>query len=142
MVKEWRKLREEMSKKNSDPQRIRNEFESRLNSPDKKDYAILDLIVFGWGNCFGNGVFLVGLLCLLGGSRNFFDNGLFFVGLVCFLRVRAFLWQWCFCLWVWYVFFYDLLYFFALINVNVINVTALIALILINAFFIKMFYYF
>ncbi|SHL53253.1 hypothetical protein [Chryseobacterium polytrichastri] len=51
MVKEWRKLREEMSKKNSDPQRIRNEFESRLNSPDKKDYAILDLIVFGWGNC-------------------------------------------------------------------------------------------
>lgn len=51
MVKEWRKLREEMSKKNSDPQRIRNEFEIRLNSPDKKDYAILDLIVFGWGNC-------------------------------------------------------------------------------------------
>lgn len=51
MVEEWRKLREEMSKKNSDPQRIMNEFESRLNSVEKKDYAILDLVVFGWGNC-------------------------------------------------------------------------------------------
>ncbi|AZA52295.1 hypothetical protein [Chryseobacterium sp. G0201] len=51
MVEEWRKLREEMSKRNSDPQRIMNEFESRLNSVDKKDYAVLDLVVFGWGNC-------------------------------------------------------------------------------------------
>ncbi|ANF51106.1 hypothetical protein A0O34_11535 [Chryseobacterium glaciei] len=51
MFEEWRKLREEMSKRNSDPQRIMNEFESRLNSVDKKDYAILDLVVFGWGNC-------------------------------------------------------------------------------------------
>lgn len=51
MTETWRKLREEMSKRNSDPQRIMNEFESRLNSSDKNDYAIIDLITFGWGNC-------------------------------------------------------------------------------------------
>jgi hypothetical protein len=54
MIEEWRKLREEMSKKNSDPQRIMNEFEARLNSSDKNDYAIIDLITFGWGNCANN----------------------------------------------------------------------------------------
>lgn len=47
----WRQLREEMSRKNSDSQRIMNEFESRLHSADKNDYAIIDLITFGWGNC-------------------------------------------------------------------------------------------
>ncbi|WP_326981136.1 hypothetical protein VUJ46_12715 [Chryseobacterium sp. MYb264] len=51
IIEEWRKMREQMSKKNGDPQRIMDEFESRLNSSYKKDYAILDLIVFGWGNC-------------------------------------------------------------------------------------------
>ncbi|MDH6251190.1 hypothetical protein M2347_000917 [Chryseobacterium sp. H1D6B] len=51
LTEEWRKLREEMSKRNSDPKRIMDEFENHLNSPDKKDYAILDLVVFGWGNC-------------------------------------------------------------------------------------------
>lgn len=54
MIEEWRKLREEMSKNNSDPKRIMTEFENRLNSVDKKDYAILDLVVFGWGNCANN----------------------------------------------------------------------------------------
>ncbi|WP_415329088.1 hypothetical protein [Chryseobacterium sp. MMS23-Vi53] len=51
MVETWRKLREEMSKRNSDPQRIMSEFESHLNSSDKNDYATIDLITFGWGNC-------------------------------------------------------------------------------------------
>lgn len=51
LIEEWRKLREKMSKKNGDPQRILDEFEERLNSSDKKDYAIVDLITFGWGNC-------------------------------------------------------------------------------------------
>ncbi|AZB18591.1 hypothetical protein EG352_12780 [Chryseobacterium indologenes] len=51
MVREWRKLREEMSRRNSNPQRIMNEFNNHLNSPDKRDYAIIDLITFGWGNC-------------------------------------------------------------------------------------------
>jgi len=54
IIEEWRKMREQMSRKNGDPQRIMDEFESRLNSSYKKDYAILDLIVFGWGNCANN----------------------------------------------------------------------------------------
>ncbi|MBT2620658.1 hypothetical protein [Chryseobacterium sp. ISL-6] len=54
MVEEWRKLRLEMSKRNGNPENIMNEFENRLNSVDKKDYAIIDLIVFGWGNCANN----------------------------------------------------------------------------------------
>ncbi|MEY8761172.1 hypothetical protein [Chryseobacterium tongliaoense] len=56
MTEEWRKLREEMSKKNGDPQNVMNEFENRLNSPDRKDYAIMDLIVFGWGNCVNDDI--------------------------------------------------------------------------------------
>lgn len=51
MIAEWRKLREEMSKRNGDPQRIINEFENHLKSSNWKEYAIIDLITFGWGNC-------------------------------------------------------------------------------------------
>lgn len=51
MFAEWKKLRESMSKNNSDPQRIINQFNEQLNSADKRDYAIIDLITFGWGNC-------------------------------------------------------------------------------------------
>ncbi|ASK30822.1 hypothetical protein CEY12_12170 [Chryseobacterium sp. T16E-39] len=51
MVEEWRILRKEMSKRNGNPQQVMNEFENHLNSADKKDYATIDLIVFGWGNC-------------------------------------------------------------------------------------------
>ncbi len=56
MIEEWRKLREAMGKRNSDQQRIINEFQERLNSPDQKDYAIVDLITFGWGNCANDGL--------------------------------------------------------------------------------------
>lgn len=51
MIAEWRKLREEMSKKNGDPQGIINEFENRLSYSNWKEYAMIDLITFGWGNC-------------------------------------------------------------------------------------------
>lgn len=51
MFSEWKKLREQMSKMNADPERIINLFNEHLNSPDKKDYAAIDLITFGWGNC-------------------------------------------------------------------------------------------
>ncbi len=51
MIAEWRKLREEMSKKNGDPQRIMNEFENHLSYSNWKEYAMIDLITFGWGNC-------------------------------------------------------------------------------------------
>lgn len=51
MFSEWKKLRENMSKGNASPERIMNEFNERLNSSDKRDYAFIDLITFGWGNC-------------------------------------------------------------------------------------------
>jgi hypothetical protein len=51
MFAEWKKLREEMSKTNGNPQRIIDEFNEQLGSSDNKDYAIIDLITFGWGNC-------------------------------------------------------------------------------------------
>jgi hypothetical protein len=56
MIEEWRKLREEMSKRNGNPKRIMNEFEERSHSPNKKDYATIDLITFGWGNCANEGI--------------------------------------------------------------------------------------
>jgi len=51
MIAEWQKLREEMSKSNSNPERIINEFKDHLHSSNWKDYAMIDLITFGWGNC-------------------------------------------------------------------------------------------
>ncbi|MCY0978756.1 hypothetical protein PGH12_10285 [Chryseobacterium wangxinyae] len=51
LIAEWRKLREEMSKRNGSPERIITEFENRLNSSNWKDYAMIDLLTFGWGNC-------------------------------------------------------------------------------------------
>ncbi|MCU7618324.1 hypothetical protein NZ698_14080 [Chryseobacterium sp. PBS4-4] len=51
IIAEWRKLRKEMSKRNGNPQRILTEFESHLSSSNWKDYALIDLITFGWGNC-------------------------------------------------------------------------------------------
>ncbi|WP_336686552.1 hypothetical protein [Chryseobacterium bernardetii] len=51
MFAEWKKLREGMSKDNANPERIINEFNEKLNSSDKRDYALIDLITFGWGNC-------------------------------------------------------------------------------------------
>ncbi|KMQ67155.1 hypothetical protein ACM39_15385 [Chryseobacterium sp. FH2] len=56
MIEEWRKLRKEMSKRNGNPQRIMDEFEEHLNSPNKKDYAVIDLITFGWENCANDGL--------------------------------------------------------------------------------------
>lgn len=51
MMEEWKKLREQMNKNNADPEGKTAEFNNHLNSPDRKDYATIDLITFGWGNC-------------------------------------------------------------------------------------------
>lgn len=56
MAKEWRKLRQEMSKRNSDPKKIMSDFEEHLSSSNKKDFAIIDLITFGWGNCANDAI--------------------------------------------------------------------------------------
>lgn len=47
----WKELAIEQSGSNADPQRILNEFEARSQSPDKEDYALLDLFGFGYCNC-------------------------------------------------------------------------------------------
>ncbi|WP_407401995.1 hypothetical protein [Chryseobacterium sp.] len=48
---EWRKLGEAMSKKNTDPSRVLNDLENRINSSHWKEYATIYLTTFGWGNC-------------------------------------------------------------------------------------------
>ncbi len=50
----WKKIREEMSAKNADPDRIMNDFYSFKNSNEKRDYATIDLLNFGWWNCNNN----------------------------------------------------------------------------------------
>ncbi len=56
MIAEWKKLRETMSKVNADPENIMREFSERLNSKDKRNYAMVDLITFGWGNCVNQNI--------------------------------------------------------------------------------------
>ncbi len=54
MIEEWRKLRIQMSKKNGSPEKIMDEFENNLHAKNRNEYAIVDLITFGWGNCANN----------------------------------------------------------------------------------------
>lgn len=56
MIEEWRKLRIQMSKKNSNPEKIMDEFENNLHAQNKNEYAMVDLITFGWGNCANNSI--------------------------------------------------------------------------------------
>lgn len=51
IMAEWRKLRETMSKRNGNPEKVMADFERNSQSIDWKDFAIADLITFGWGNC-------------------------------------------------------------------------------------------
>jgi len=56
MIDEWRKLRIQMSKKNGSPEKVMDEFENNLHAQNKNEYAIVDLITFGWGNCANNSI--------------------------------------------------------------------------------------
>jgi len=56
MIDEWRKLRIQMSKKNGSPERVMDEFENNLHAQNRNEYAIVDLITFGWGNCANNNI--------------------------------------------------------------------------------------
>ncbi|WBV61949.1 hypothetical protein PFY12_07480 [Chryseobacterium camelliae] len=56
MIDEWRKLRIQMSKKNGSPERVMDEFENNLHAQNRNEYAIVDLITFGWGNCANNSI--------------------------------------------------------------------------------------
>lgn len=47
----WRAINEKSQKENIDPERVKREFEEELNSPEKFQYAQVDVMAFGWWNC-------------------------------------------------------------------------------------------
>ncbi|MBE7516472.1 MAG: hypothetical protein HS105_07685 [Chloracidobacterium sp.] len=51
MINAWRKLNLEQQKKNADPKRLEQEFRTQSTSPDKGNYALVELVTFGWTNC-------------------------------------------------------------------------------------------
>ncbi len=47
----WRGVNELIRKRNGDPENIRRIYEEQLESPDKMQYAMIEVINFGWFNC-------------------------------------------------------------------------------------------
>jgi hypothetical protein len=40
----------------NNPEKIMDEFENNLHAQNKNEYAMVDLITFGWGNCANNSI--------------------------------------------------------------------------------------
>lgn len=51
LLKTWQMVNEQMRKNNSDPERIRRIYEEQLRSPDRMQFALIEVITFGWSNC-------------------------------------------------------------------------------------------
>lgn len=51
LLEAWKKLNLVMQSRNADPERVKKEFEFKLNSSDKFKYALVDMLTFGWSNC-------------------------------------------------------------------------------------------
>ena len=49
--KVWLDVNMESRSKNSDPARLKREFEVQMASPDRAKYALVEVMGFGWGNC-------------------------------------------------------------------------------------------
>lgn len=47
----WRKVNEDLRRKNASPERLRNIFDQQYSSPDKYKYARIEVMTFGWWNC-------------------------------------------------------------------------------------------
>jgi hypothetical protein len=47
----WREVNMDLRAKNSDPERLRREFEAQMASADRFKYAQIEVITFGWWNC-------------------------------------------------------------------------------------------
>lgn len=47
----WLNVNKDSRSKNSDPERLRREFEAQLNSPQKYEFAQVEVMNFGWWNC-------------------------------------------------------------------------------------------
>jgi hypothetical protein len=51
LLNAWRMVNERSRKRNSDPDRVRREYEKKLASPDRMQFAFIEVIGFGWYNC-------------------------------------------------------------------------------------------
>ncbi|MGA3012445.1 MAG: hypothetical protein ABSD71_00275 [Bacteroidales bacterium] len=47
----WKELNQEQQKNNACPECVIKEFNQKYNSPNKLDYARIEVVTFGWGNC-------------------------------------------------------------------------------------------
>lgn len=56
LLKEWKELRKKMAERNGDPERIIREYEARLASPERLNYAFVDVMTFGWFNSANEGI--------------------------------------------------------------------------------------
>lgn len=51
LMSAWLSVNMDMRAKNSDPERLRREFESKKASPERDLHARVDVLTFGWYNC-------------------------------------------------------------------------------------------
>jgi hypothetical protein len=51
LVRVWREVNLDSQKKNADPQRLQRQFDLQNASPDRLKYALVETMVYGWGNC-------------------------------------------------------------------------------------------
>lgn len=56
LLDEWKELRKKMAERNCDPERITREYEARLASPERLNYAFVDVMTFGWFNSANEGI--------------------------------------------------------------------------------------
>jgi hypothetical protein len=59
LLRTWLEVNEDSRSKNSDPDRLRREFELQMASPDKMKFALVEVMGFGWWNCVNETVFRV-----------------------------------------------------------------------------------
>lgn len=51
LIKIWREVNEESRTRNIDPDRLKNRFETELASEDRLQFALVEVMAFGWWNC-------------------------------------------------------------------------------------------
>lgn len=51
LLKAWLDVNMDSRSKNGDPDRLKREFDAKMDSPDKIKFAIVEVMGFGWGNC-------------------------------------------------------------------------------------------
>ncbi len=60
LVAVWRAQVEEQCKNNGSPKRLRQEFDTYYNSPQRMAYARMEVLTFGWSNCANAHISYVG----------------------------------------------------------------------------------